>query len=100
MLKIIGEYPTRKDIEKIAGDIPGALGTGGMLSKVKAAKKVTSAGIPMVISEGEKPDILIRLFYGEEHGTYFVPKTKKSKSKPGTSINKGNTTIYKFSNYI
>ncbi|MBW1841637.1 MAG: glutamate 5-kinase [Deltaproteobacteria bacterium] len=71
----------RKNIEKIAGDIPGALGTGGMLSKVKAAKKVTSAGIPMVISEGEKTDILVKLFSGEEHGTYFVPKTKKIKSR-------------------
>jgi len=31
----------KKDIEKYAGDIPGALGTGGMLSKIMAAKKGT-----------------------------------------------------------
>lgn len=70
-----------KDIEKIAGDIPGALGTGGMLSKIAAARKVTSAGIPMVISRGEKSDILLKLFDGKDHGTFFVPKTKKIKSR-------------------
>lgn len=66
-----------KDIEKFASDIPGALGTGGMLSKITAAKKVTAAGIPMLIARGEKPDILIKLFSGEEHGTFFIPKKEK-----------------------
>ena len=67
----------KKDIEKYASDIPGALGTGGMLSKIIAAKKVTTAGIPMLIARGEKPDILIKLFSGEEHGTFFIPKKEK-----------------------
>ncbi|MCP4107886.1 MAG: glutamate 5-kinase [Desulfobacteraceae bacterium] len=67
----------RKDIEKLAGDIPGELGTGGMLSKIKAARKVTTAGVPMIIAKGEYPDILIKLFSGEEHGTFFVPKKEK-----------------------
>jgi len=35
-----------KHIEKIAGHIPGALGTGGMLSKIKAARKAIGAGNP------------------------------------------------------
>ena len=70
-----------KDIEKLAGNIPGSLGTGGMLSKVKAAGKVTAAGIPMLIAGGNQPDILIRLFSGREHGTYFVPKKEKLKSR-------------------
>ncbi|MDX9785410.1 MAG: glutamate 5-kinase [Desulfobacterales bacterium] len=66
-----------RDIEKWAGDIPGALGTGGMSSKIKAAKKVTAAGIPMIIAKGNKPDVLIRLFNGETHGTYFAPKARR-----------------------
>ena len=70
-----------KDIKKLAGDIPGSLGTGGMLSKIKAAGKVTAAGIPMVIAAGSKPDILTKLFAGQEHGTYFVPRKKKLKSR-------------------
>ena len=70
-----------RNIEKIAGDIPGALGTGGMLSKITAARKVTAAGIPMVIADGEKKDILLRLFAGEAHGTFFVPKKEKLASR-------------------
>jgi len=70
-----------RDIEKFAGDIPGALGTGGMLSKIKAARKVTASGIPMVIARGYRPDILIRLAAGEPHGTYFAPRERKLNRK-------------------
>jgi glutamate 5-kinase len=71
----------KREIEKFASDIPGALGTGGMLSKIKAARKLTTAGVPMVIARGEKPDILPALFAGEEHGTFFVPKQEKLASR-------------------
>ncbi|MEA3428815.1 MAG: glutamate 5-kinase [Thermodesulfobacteriota bacterium] len=67
----------KKSIEKLAGDIPGALGTGGMITKINAAKKVTGVGIPMVIADGAKPDILKKIFSGKEYGTFFVPKKKK-----------------------
>jgi glutamate 5-kinase len=80
--EIIPVVPTiKKRIEKLAGDIPGALGTGGMLSKVMAAKKVTAAGIPMIIAKGEHPNILLKLFSGKAHGTFFVPKKEKISSR-------------------
>lgn len=67
----------KREIEHFASHIPGALGRGGMLSKIKAAKKVTAAGVPMVIAKGSKPDILLRLFSGEAHGTYFAPRERR-----------------------
>ncbi|MBW1893589.1 MAG: glutamate 5-kinase [Deltaproteobacteria bacterium] len=70
-----------KSIEKIAGDIPGALGRGGMLSKIKAAKKLTRAGVPMIIAKGDRKDILIRLCEGEKLGTYFIPDKKRLPSR-------------------
>ncbi len=70
-----------KSIEKYAGEIPGALGTGGMLSKIKAARKVTASGIPMVIAKGYRSDILVRLAAGEALGTYFVPREQKLNRK-------------------
>jgi glutamate 5-kinase len=70
-----------RNIEKLASDIPGALGTGGMLSKIKAAKKVNTSGIPMVIANGSKPDTLIKLFSGANHGTFFVPNKEKLASR-------------------
>jgi len=66
-----------KSTEMLAGHIPGALGTGGMISKIKAARKVTSAGVPMIIAKGDKPNILLKLFNGQRHGTYFAPGKQK-----------------------
>ncbi len=70
-----------KDTEKYAGEIPGALGTGGMISKIKAARKVNSAGVPMIIAKGDKPNILLKLFAGQKHGTYFIPQTQRLASR-------------------
>jgi glutamate 5-kinase len=68
-------------IEKIAGDIPGTLGTGGMLSKVRAASKVTNAGIPMVITNGRETGILKTVMTGKKIGTFFVPAKEKLSSR-------------------
>lgn len=70
-----------EQIEKYASDIPGRLGTGGMLSKIHAAEKVTSAGIPMIVARGDRPGILLQLFEGKNAGTYFVPRDKKMASR-------------------
>ncbi len=68
-------------MEQAACDIPGALGTGGMLSKVQTAKKITTSGIPMVIAGGVKPDILKNLFQGKDTGTLFLPRRQKMASR-------------------
>ena len=69
------------EIREFAGNIPGTLGTGGMLSKILAARKVTAAGVPMIVARGDRPDMLLRLFEGENHGTYFVPREEKMTSR-------------------
>ncbi len=71
----------KREIDTYASHIPGALGRGGMLSKIKAARKVTTAGVPMVIAKGTKPDVLLDLFSGKPHGTYFAPRAKKLNSR-------------------
>lgn len=70
-----------RTIEKLASSIPGAVGTGGMLSKIKAAKKTTSAGVPMVIAPGSSETIIQDLFVGKEKGTYFTPNMHKLGSR-------------------
>lgn len=70
-----------RPIERYASDIPGTLGTGGMLTKIRAARKVTAAGIPMVIANGSQPDILPRLFSGAIQGTFFVPRQERLPSR-------------------
>lgn len=51
-------------------------GTGGMVSKLLAAKKSLSIGIPLVIAPGRERDVLLRLTKGECLGTLFIPDKK------------------------
>ena len=68
-------------MEEAACGIPGNLGTGGMLSKLKAAKKLSRAGIPMIIAGGKHEETLPDLFAGKSRGTYFIPGTRRLNSK-------------------
>jgi glutamate 5-kinase len=70
-----------KSTEQYAGEISGALGTGGMMSKVRAARKVNSAGVPMVIAKGDTPGILTKIFSNKAYGTFFAPRKEKMTSR-------------------
>lgn len=71
------------DIEKIAGGRGSAVGTGGMYSKVLAAKQASDHGIPVVIMSGKKSGLISRMLGGKKVGTYFEPKKQKLSSKKG-----------------
>ncbi|NVL89899.1 MAG: glutamate 5-kinase [Desulfobacterales bacterium] len=70
-----------RGMEKAARDIPGAFGMGGMSSKIKTAKKITTSGIPMIIASGLKSNILKSLFEGRDAGTLFLPRKEKMGSR-------------------
>jgi glutamate 5-kinase len=61
------------DIEAMAGESGGPLGTGGMATKIKAAKRATLCGAGTAIINGRTPQNLRYLFDGHELGTYFLP---------------------------
>ncbi|MFA5056120.1 MAG: glutamate 5-kinase [Dehalococcoidia bacterium] len=69
-----------KDIEKMAGGTRGR-GTGGMTTKIQAAKLATASGTAVVIANGSEPDLLPRLIDGESIGTMFLPATDKIESR-------------------
>ncbi len=48
-------------------------GTGGMATKLDAANITTRSGIPMIIANGKKPEILYDILAGKEVGTFFAP---------------------------
>lgn len=50
----------------------GALGSGGMLTKVRAARLAAKSGCPTLIASGESDNVLSRLMTGEMLGTLFV----------------------------
>lgn len=70
-----------RTVEEMAGFVSGALGTGGMRSKIMAAKTVAALGGASFIGSGRQPDILQRLFAGEPLGTFFLPKQQRLQSR-------------------
>ena len=54
-----------------------ALGTGGMLSKLEAARKAAAYGIPTVIANGQRPGVMARVLAGETEGTLFLPRANR-----------------------
>ena len=72
MLKEV--YEITPEIEECAGGAGSNRGTGGMVTKLSAAKVATSNGIDMILANGENPEILIDILNGEDIGTMFVAK--------------------------
>jgi len=72
MLKEI--YEITPELEDFAGGAGTAQGTGGMKTKLEAAKVAMGAGIAMVLTNGKDPDILRNIVQGEEIGTLFINK--------------------------
>ncbi len=75
--RLISRVEHPGDVESFAGDAGSCVGTGGMITKIRAAKIAGNAGIPMIITNGSDPEILYRITDGEHVGTYFVPRKDK-----------------------
>jgi len=63
-------------IEALGGGVGSGLGTGGMATKLRAARLVTTAGCDMVIANGDKPALLYDIVEGKAVGTRFLGKRK------------------------
>jgi len=63
-----------EEIQRLVWDAEGRVSVGGMSTKLEAAQKVTSSGIPMVIASGRESGMLPRVLRGEPVGTYFAPR--------------------------
>lgn len=61
-------------IEACAGGAGSKLGTGGMITKIKAAKIATSNGVSMIIANGEVRNVIRSIISAEDVGTLFVAK--------------------------
>ena len=68
------------DIVNLA-DRAGALGIGGMVTKIEAAKFATASGVTVIIADGRESDIIMRLAGGENAGTHFLPSAARLESR-------------------
>ena len=69
------------EIEAMAGGTTSETATGGMISKISAAKLATKSGCGVFIASGAEPEILAKLFSGRGPGTFFVPSGLPMESK-------------------
>jgi glutamate 5-kinase len=68
-------------IERLVGGTTGNLGTGGMITKIEAAKLATTCGVTVIIANGSEPNVITRLATGKAIGTRFAPVDTKLESR-------------------
>ena len=62
------------EIARLAGGAGSALGTGGMATKISAARRATAAGVDLIIANGSHAEVLYDIMDGKAVGTRFVGK--------------------------
>ena len=70
-------------VEAMAGGAGSAVGTGGMATKIEAAKIATAAGVTMFIASGGENGMLGRIIACEDVGTVFPPKDAHLRARKG-----------------
>ena len=68
-------------VEKLAGGAFDNQGTGGMVTKIQAARLATAAGAAVVVADGYQPDALLRIASGEAVGTMFAARADRMESR-------------------
>jgi glutamate 5-kinase len=68
-------------LEAMAGGAGSRVGTGGMITKILAAKRAAGSGASTVIAWGREPDVLLRLNAGEPIGTCLVADMPKQQAR-------------------
>jgi glutamate 5-kinase len=68
-------------LERMAGGAGSLIGSGGMITKILAAKRAAGSGAATVIAWGREPDALIRLTQGQSIGTLLVATTPKTQAR-------------------
>jgi glutamate 5-kinase len=71
------------EIEEMAGGAGSIVGTGGMYSKILAAKRAVNHGIAVHIISGKKDGLLKSILKGKPCGTLFKPKEERLSSRKG-----------------
>lgn len=80
--KLVLTVPRVDDsVAAMAGNVVSGVGTGGMKSKIVAARMSTASGAAAMIGPGKRPGILKSLFAGEQIGTFFMPREGRITSR-------------------
>ena len=72
--ELITKVEDISEIETAASGSGTSRGTGGMKTKIEAAKITTKSGIPMIIANGKHDKVLTKIISGQQLGTTFLPE--------------------------
>lgn len=63
-----------REVERLAGGAGSSVGTGGMATKIAAAKKAGKNGVPTIMAPGKQDGVICAALLGQEVGTLFLPE--------------------------
>ena len=69
------------EIRELAGKPGTKLGSGGMVTKIQAARIAVDSGIPMIVTNGSREGVLKAIMQGENLGTLFLPRDHRINSR-------------------
>lgn len=69
------------EVEALAGESRSEAGTGGMRTKIEAARIATASGIRTIIARGRRPRVIADVLAGEEVGTTFLPSSSELRGR-------------------
>jgi glutamate 5-kinase len=79
--RLIGEVRELNEaVFGMAGGSESGVGTGGMTSKLNAARAANIANIPLLVADGRRENVLLDILRGEQVGTIFIPPGRRASS--------------------
>ncbi|HBB35248.1 MAG TPA: glutamate 5-kinase [Cyanobacteria bacterium UBA8803] len=80
-IALVNRIEELEELQIQTGDAGSQWGTGGMVTKISAARIATSAGVRTVITEGRRPDTIEKILEGEPLGTQFAPQPRTDNAR-------------------
>lgn len=81
LIPVVAEITSQ--IEQLAGEAGSKMASGGMATKINAARISTNCGIPMVVANGSSSGVLRDIIAGNNPGTLFLPRDHKINTRKG-----------------
>lgn len=80
-ITLVSRIEELAELQVQTGDAGSQWGTGGMATKITAARIATSAGVRTVITEGRYPETIVKILQGEPLGTQFEPQPRTGSAR-------------------
>ncbi len=81
LIRVVDQAEIPEEYWAAAGGSENGLGTGGMVTKLRAADLARRAGVRVIITSGSETDVIIKAATGAEMGTLFPPLVSKLESR-------------------